>query len=143
MKLKIQREDKEVKLPSYAHPGDAGMDLYSAESCVLKPGERKIVSTGVKIAVPHGYEAQVRPKSGLAAKNGISIVNSPGTIDSGYRGIVGIILINHGNEELKIEKNMKIAQMVINKVELVDVEEVTELDDTARGKGGFGSTGTH
>jgi len=141
MKIRIQKVE-DVKTPSYAHPGDAGLDLYSAEDYVLKSGERKIVSTGIKIAVPHGYEAQIRPKSGLAAKYGISVVNTPGTIDAGYRGIVGVILINHGSEDFKIEKNMKIAQMVINKVELVDIEEVSELDDTSRGKGGFGSTGT-
>jgi len=143
MRLKILRENKDVKMPSYAHHGDAGMDLYSAEDCVLQPGERKLVSTGIKIALEHGYEAQVRPKSGLAVKHGISVVNTPGTVDAGYRGLIGVILINHGNEAYKIEKNAKIAQMVINKVELADVEEVDDLDDTARGEGGFGSTGTH
>jgi dUTP pyrophosphatase len=140
MKLKIQRVE-EVKLPNYAHPGDAGMDLYSAEEYVLKPGERKLISTGVKIALPPSHEAQIRPKSGLALKHGISIVNTPGTIDEGYRGIVGVIAINHGGEEFKIEKNSKIAQMVINKVETLEVEEVGELSDTKRGEGGFGSTG--
>jgi dUTP pyrophosphatase len=140
MNIKIQKVE-EVNLPSYAHPGDAGLDLYSAENYTLKPGERKIISTGIKMAVPSGYEAQVRPKSGLAAKHGISVVNTPGTIDAGYRGIVGVILINHGNEEFIIEKNMKIAQMVINKIEIADIEEVKELDDTTRGEGGFGSTG--
>ncbi len=93
------------------------------------------------MAVPEGYEAQVRPKSGLAAKHGISVVNTPGTVDSGYRGVVGVILINHGQDDFKIEKNMKIAQMIINKVESVDVVEVEDLDDTERGEGGFGSTG--
>jgi len=140
MNIKIQKVE-DVNLPSYAHPGDAGLDLYSAENYTLKPGERKIISTGIKMAVPEGFEAQVRPKSGLAAKHGISVVNTPGTIDSGYRGIVGVILINHGNEEFIIEKNMKIAQMVINKIEIADIEEVQELDDTTRGEGGFGSTG--
>jgi dUTP pyrophosphatase len=141
MKLQIQREDKEVTLPNYAHPGDAGLDLFSAENCVLKPGERKIVATGVRIALPVGYEAQVRPKSGLAAKHGISVVNTPGTIDAGYRGLVGVILINHGTEDFAVEKNMKIAQMVINKVENAEIEEVDSLDETSRGEGGFGSTG--
>ncbi len=134
---------EDVQIPSYAHPGDAGMDLYSAESLVLKPGERKVVSTGIKMAIPEGYEAQIRPKSGLAAKHGISVVNTPGTIDAGYRGIVGVILINHGSEDFAVEKNMKIAQMIINKVEIADIEEVEELDNTSRGEGGFGSTGTH
>lgn len=140
MKLKIQRIS-DVPLPNYAHPGDAGLDLYSAEDYVLKAGERKLISTGVKIAVPLGYEAQIRPKSGLAVKYGLSIVNTPGTIDSGYRGAVGVICINHGQEDIKIEKNKKIAQMIINKVENAEIEEVDELDDTSRGEGGFGSTG--
>lgn len=140
MKLKIQRVE-DVKLPGYAQPGDAGMDLYSAEECVLKPGERRLISTGIKIALPTGYEAQVRPKSGLALKYGISIVNTPGTIDEGYRGIVGVIAINHGDKEFKVEKNSKIAQMIINKVERLQIEEVKELDSTQRGEGGFGSTG--
>ena len=140
MKLKIKKVE-EVKTPSYANPGDAGLDLYSAESVVLKPGERKVVSSGIKIAVPDGYEAQVRPKSGLAAKHGISVVNTPGTVDSGYRGVVGVILINHGTEDFSIEKNSKIAQMIINKVERADIEEVDDLDDTKRGEGGFGSSG--
>jgi dUTP pyrophosphatase len=143
MKIKMQKVEEDAKIPSYAHPGDAGMDLYAAESVVLKPGERTIVSTGFKMALPEGYEAQIRPKSGLAAKHGVSVVNTPGTVDAGYRGIVGVILINHGNEEFAVEKNMKIAQMVINKVENPDIEEVDELDDTSRGEGGFGSTGTH
>jgi dUTP pyrophosphatase len=143
MKIQMQREDKEVTLPNYAHPGDAGLDLFSAESLVLKPGERKIVSTGVRMAMPAGFEAQIRPKSGLAAKHGISVVNTPGTVDAGYRGIVGVILINHGNEDFAVEKNSKIAQMVINKVENADIEEVDSLDDTSRGEGGFGSTGTN
>jgi len=106
MKIQMQREDKEVTLPNYAHPGDAGLDLYSAESLVLKPGERKVISTGVKMAVPNGYEAQIRPKSGLAAKHGISVVNTPGTIDAGYRGIVGVILINHG-QEVEVQEHIK------------------------------------
>ncbi|MBR9691186.1 dUTP diphosphatase [Candidatus Woesearchaeota archaeon] len=142
MKILMQKVE-DVKLPSYAHPGDAGMDLFSAESLVLKPGERKVVSTGIKMAIPEGYESQIRPKSGLAAKHGISIVNTPGTIDAGYRGVVGVILINHGNEDFAVEKDMKIAQMVINKIENADIEEVNELDGTSRGEGGFGSTGTH
>ncbi len=143
MKIQISRADPNVKLPSYATQGDAGLDLYSSENHVLKPGERKLISTGVKIAVPLGYEAQVRPKSGLAVKHGISVVNTPGTIDSGYRGVVGVIAINHGQEEFKVEKNSKIAQMVINKIEQAELEEVSSLDETERGEGGFGSTGTH
>ncbi len=140
MKIKIQKI-ADVPLPKYAHPGDAGMDLYSAEDVVLKVGERKIVSSGIKIAVPEGYEAQVRPKSGLASNHGITVLNTPGTIDAGYRGIIGVIMINHSNEDFKIEKGMKIAQMIINKIETAEIEEVPELDKTKRGEGGFGSTG--
>ncbi len=131
----------DVKTPSYAHEGDAGLDLFAAEECVLKPLERKLVSTGIKIAVPKGYEAQIRPRSGLALNHGVSIVNTPGTIDAGYRGVIGIIAINLGQQDFKVEKNMKIAQMIINKVEQVAIEEVQELDSTSRGAGGFGSTG--
>ena len=141
MKLQIQKI-ADVPTPQYKHEGDAGFDLHAAESCVLEPGQRKIVPSGLRMAIPHGYEAQVRPRSGLAAKHGISVVNTPGTIDSGYRGEVGVILINHGDKAFTVEKHERIAQMVINKVELVDIEEVKDLDDTSRGDGGFGSTGT-
>lgn len=141
MKLQIQRIG-DVPVPSYKHEGDAGFDLHAAESCVLEPGQRKIVPTGLKMAVPMGYEAQVRPRSGLAAKHGISVVNTPGTIDAGYRGEVGVILINHGNEAFTVEKGERIAQMVINQIEIVELEEVKELSETLRGEGGFGSTGT-
>lgn len=126
---------------SYAHEGDAGMDLYSAIDYVLKPGERKLVPAGIKIAVPKGYEAQVRPKSGLALKYGISVVNTPGTIDAGYRGEVGVILINLGQEDFVINKNSKIAQLIINRIEEAKIVEVESLDETSRGEGGFGSTG--
>jgi dUTP pyrophosphatase len=139
IKVKIKRI-KDVKIPSYAHAGDAGVDLYSAEDYVLNPMERKIISTGIKIATPNGYEAQVRPRSGLAAKHGISIVNTPGTIDAPYRGEIGIILINLGSEQFKIQKGDKIAQMVFNKIETAEFVEM-ELDETTRNEGGFGSTG--
>lgn len=128
-------------MPCYAHAGDAGMDLYSAADIVIKPGERKLVPTGIRMAIPIGFEAQIRPKSGLALKHGISIVNTPGTIDAGYRGDVGVIMINFGQEDFVIEKNSKVAQMVINKIEIAKIEEVNLLDDTTRGEGGFGSTG--
>ncbi|MBD3164620.1 dUTP diphosphatase [Candidatus Woesearchaeota archaeon] len=140
VQLKIQRIS-DVTLPCYAHEGDAGMDLYSSVDHILKPGERKLVPTGIRIAVPSGYEAQVRPKSGLALKHGISIVNTPGTIDCQYRGEVGVILINLGKEDFVVRKNSKIAQLVINKVEQAEIDEVNMLDKTARGEGGFGSTG--
>lgn len=141
LKIKIKKIKENAILPYYAHDGDAGVDLYSTEDYVLKPGERVLVSTGIIIAVPQGYEAQIRPKSGLALNHGISVCNSPGTIDSGYRGEIGVIAINHSKEEFKIGKRTKIAQLIFNKIEKAEFEEVKELDDTKRGQGGFGSTG--
>ncbi len=117
------------------------MDVYSSVDQILKPGERKLIPTGIKMAIPDGYEVQVRPKSGLALKHGISIVNTPGTIDAGYRGEVGVIMINLGQEDYIIKKDSKVAQLVVNKVEQAKISEVNMLDDTARGEGGFGSTG--
>ncbi|MBU0628208.1 MAG: dUTP diphosphatase [Nanoarchaeota archaeon] len=139
--IKIKKLKETAIIPKYAHEGDAGVDLYSTEDYILNPGERVLVSTGIAISIPEGYEAQVRPKSGLALKHGISIVNTPGTIDCKYRGEIGIITINLGKEDYKIEKGHKIAQMVFNKIEEADFEEVKELDNTKRGEGGFGSTG--
>jgi len=141
LKIRIKKIKENAILPHYAHDGDAGVDLYSTEDYVLKPGQRILVSTGVIIAVPQGYEAQIRPKSGLALNHGISVCNSPGTIDSGYRGEIGVIAINHSKEEFKIEKGTKIAQLVFNKIEKAEFEEVKSLDNTKRGHGGFGSTG--
>ena len=139
--LKVVKIHKDAILPNYAHPGDAGLDIYSVEEKLLKPGERALIKTGIKIELPKGTEAQMRPRSGLALKHGISLVNSPGTIDEGYRGEIGVIIINHGNEAFKVEKGMKICQMVVKPVWTVNVEEVSELDETSRGEGGFGSTG--
>ena len=141
LQISITRTHKDAKIPSYAHPSDAGVDLFSTEELTLAPGERKLVPTGIKIAIPEGFEAHVRPKSGLALKHGISLVNTPGTIDSGYRGEIGVIAINLGQEPYHIEKCSKIAQMVFNKVEQADFVEVDELDETPRGEGAFGSTG--
>jgi len=142
MTIKVEiKKIKETQTPSYAHEGDSGVDLYSAEDYSLKPMERVLVSTGIKIAVPLGYEAQVRPKSGLALKHGITVLNTPGTVDSGYRGEIGVIVINLSNEPYEIKKGKKIAQMVFVKVERADLELVEELDETARNEGGFGSTG--
>ena len=131
----------DVKTPHYVHKGDSGVDLYAAEDYTLKPMERKLIGTGIKIEIPHGYEAQVRPKSGLAIEHGISHANSIGTIDSGYRGEIKVPLINLGDKAYKIEKGKKIAQMVFAKVEEAVFEEVDELGPTARNEGGFGSTG--
>ena len=141
MKLRIKKEVSDIPTPGYAHEGDAGLDLYSAEEVTLQPGERKLVSTGIRIALEKGFEAQVRPKSGLAVNHGLTILNTPGTIDFQYRGLVKVIIFNAGKEAYKIEKGKKIAQMVINKIESADVEVVEELDETTRGDGGFGSTG--
>jgi dUTP pyrophosphatase len=139
MQIKILKTDSDAKAPSYANPGDAGMDFYSAENIVIKPNERKVVRTGVKMAIPAGYVGLVWDKSGLAAKKGIKTM--AGVIDAGYRGEVGIVLHNLGNEDFIVEKNMKIAQMLIQPVHNPDLVEVKELDETKRGEGGFGSSG--
>jgi len=139
--IKIKRISEYAKLPEYAHPGDAGMDLFSAVEKTLKPGEFALIGTGIKIELPDDTEAQVRPRSGLAIKNGVTVLNTPGTIDEGYRGEVGVILINHSKEDFTVTPGMKIAQMVIAPVVRALTEEVDELSDTRRGEGGFGSTG--
>lgn len=131
-----------AEAPFYATPGAAGMDLRSIEEVTLAPGERRLVRTGLRIAVPQGYEAQIRPRSGLALKQGVSMVNTPGTIDSDYRGEIGVILINHGQEEVSLTKGERIAQMVVCPVVQVQIQVVENLDETERGEGGFGSTGT-
>jgi dUTP pyrophosphatase len=141
MEVKIVKIEKDLPTPSYAHEGDAGMDLYSSENYSLNPGESKIFSAGIKVAIPFGYEMQVRPRSGLAAKFGVTVLNTPGTIDHQYRGIVGIILINHGKNVYEVKKGDRIAQAVFSKFESARLEEVEDLDDTSRGEGGFGSTG--
>ncbi|MBE6013408.1 MAG: dUTP diphosphatase [Lachnospiraceae bacterium] len=134
---------KDLKLPSYMTKGAAGMDLYAnvTEDTLIKPGDIKLVPTGIKISIPEGYEAQIRPRSGLALKYGISMVNAPGTIDSDYRGEINVILINFGKEDFIVKRGERIAQMVINKVEVVDFTETDALDETERGAGGFGHTG--
>lgn len=135
---------KDLPLPAYATEHSAGMDLMAAvaEPRMLEPGERALIPTGLSIALPDGYEAQIRPRSGLALKHGISLVNTPGTIDADYRGEVGIIMINHSNEPFTIEHGMRIAQMVIAPYTRAAFSEVVELPTSARGTGGFGSTGT-
>ncbi|SJM56104.1 Deoxyuridine 5'-triphosphate nucleotidohydrolase [Brevundimonas diminuta 3F5N] len=134
-----------LALPAYETAGSAGMDLRAAigegETVVLEPGQRKLIPTGLKIALEPGYEAQVRPRSGLALKHGISAPNSPGTIDSDYRGEVGVILINHGELPFEIKRGDRIAQMVIARYEQARMVEVEAVDETTRGAGGFGSTG--
>ena len=130
-----------LDLPSYATEGAAGMDVLSAETVNISPGRRYAVATGLAIAIPDGYEIQVRPRSGLALKHGISVPNTPGTIDSDYRGELKIILINHGEDTFAIARGDRIAQLVVAPVTQGVWEEVEDLDDTARGSGGFGSTG--
>lgn len=141
MKLLVEKINQKAIIPFQAHEGDSGMDLFSVEEVILKPMERKLVHTGIKIQLPKNTEAQIRPRSGLALKNGITVLNTPGTIDEGYRGEIGIILINLGTEEFKVEEGMKVAQMVIKPTLSLEVEEVVELTETTRGQGGFGSTG--
>ena len=140
IKVKIVLEEG-VTLPKYENPGDAGLDLRSKENCVIKPNEYKTVKTGLKIELPEGFEAQVRSRSGLASKFGVTVLNSPGTVDSGYRGEVGVILINHGNRDFVINKGDRIAQLVVSRYTNVNwiVSEV--LLDSKRGDEGFGSSG--
>jgi len=143
-KLKLRRTGAvEVPLPAYQTPGSAGLDLCAAlpEAVRIGPGERRLVPTGLIFEIPPGYEGQVRPRSGLALKFGIGIVNSPGTIDSDFRGEVGVVLINHGQEPYLVEPLSRIAQLVIAKVEQVQIELVDTLTETSRGAGGYGSTG--
>lgn len=141
--LHVRRVSDGATLPAYAHPDDAGLDLCAAEAATVQPGEARLVRTGIVIALPPGTEGQVRPRSGLALKHNITVLNTPGTIDEGYRGEVGVILINHGRAPFEVHAGMKIAQMVVQRVCRVQVEETAELSDTPRGTGGFGSTGTH
>jgi len=139
LKIKMQKLS-DLPTPSYAHNGDSGVDLYAAEESTLNPMERKLIPTGIKLEIPYGYEGQIRPKSGLAINNGIIPVNTPGTIDSGYRGEIKVPLINLSNQTFKIEKGKKIAQIVFTKVEEVVFEEAEQLVETSRNQDGFGST---
>ena len=130
-----------LPLPTYATPGAAGMDVVAAEDFDLEPGQRHAVATGFRVAIPDGYEIQVRPRSGLAFKHGISVPNTPGTIDSDYRGEIKVLLINHGTESFPIRRGDRIAQMMLAVCTVAEFDEVDELSDTDRGAGGFGSTG--
>jgi dUTP pyrophosphatase len=131
-----------LPLPAYATPGAAGMDVVSAEDVTIAPGARHAVATGFRVAIPQGYEIQVRPRSGLAFKHGVTVPNTPGTIDSDYRGELKVLLINHGPEPFVVNRGDRIAQIVPAQVTRAEFAEVAELDDTERGHGGFGSTGT-
>ena len=143
--IKIKKSNNEIITPSYETPSSAGLDLraYLPEGSVsLLPLERKLIGTGLFFEIPEGFEVQIRPRSGLAHKNGISVLNSPGTIDADYRGEIKILLINHGNEAFEIEHQMRIAQMVVAKYERIQFKLVEQLTESKRGSGGFGSTGT-
>ena len=142
VQVSILRLDPELPLPSYAHPGDAGADLCAREDVVLAPGERRLVPTGVALALPEGYVALVHPRSGLAHRTGLSIVNAPGTIDAGYRGEVQVCLVNLDPvTPIELRRGDRIAQLVIQQFETATFVEVEDLPDSARGAGGYGSTG--
>ena len=142
MRTYIKKLHPNAIIPTYAKPGDAGADLYAIEEKTLKPGERALVKTGIAIALPEGYVGLVHPRSGLALKNGISVVNSPGTIDSGYRGEIGVVLINHDlNESFSVKVGDRIAQLVIQKFETAIFKTVSQLPPSERASGGYGSTG--
>ncbi len=143
VQIKRLRNGDGLDLPAYATPASAGMDLLAATEgpLSLEPGERAMVATGIAIAIPPGYEAQVRPRSGLALKNGVTVLNTPGTIDADYRGEIGVILINHGTETFLVERGMRIAQMVFAEVSTANWQEVASLPESVRAEGGFGSTG--
>jgi dUTP pyrophosphatase len=143
--LNVKRLDhnRDLPLPSYQSDGSSGLDLRAAvdKAVTLQPGEIRLIPTGLSISIPKGYEAQIRPRSGLALRHGLGLVNSPGTIDADYRGEIGVIAINWGKEPLTIKRGDRIAQIVVSKVYRAKVEEVDELDPTKRGKGGFGHSG--
>ncbi|GGD87387.1 deoxyuridine 5'-triphosphate nucleotidohydrolase [Tsuneonella deserti] len=143
VRLKRLPHGEGLALPDYATDGAAGMDVLSAEDVTISPGARHAVATGLTLAIPDGYEIQVRPRSGLALKHGISVPNAPGTIDSDYRGELKIILINHGGEPFAIARGDRVAQLVLAPVVRAAWDEVASLDETDRGAGGFGSTGGH
>lgn len=140
--IAVRRLDPSLPLPAYAHPGDAGADLVSTVDLVLAPGERALVPTGIGIALPDGYVGLVHPRSGLAAKHGLSIVNTPGTVDAGYRGEIKVLLINHDPvEPIVIARGDRIAQLVVQRFERARFVEVEDLPESVRGAGGYGSTG--
>lgn len=144
VRVRILRIDPDLPPPAYAHPGDAGADLATAEDVVLDPGERATVRTGLAVALPEGYAAFVHPRSGLAARCGLTVVNAPGTVDAGYRGEIRVTLLNtDATTPVKLARGDRVAQLVIQRVEHAVFVEVDELGDSARGAGGFGSTGGH
>lgn len=142
--IPMRRLDPGIPLPSRAHPGDAGVDLCSTVDVTIEPGRRMLVGTGIAVALPYGTVGLIHPRSGLAAKFGLSIVNAPGTVDAGYRGEIKVCLINHDPDRpVELRRGDRIAQLLVQKVELVDFVETDELDETSRGSGGYGSSGGH
>lgn len=141
MELRIKRMHEHAKMPLQARAGDAGMDLFSVQEQVIPAGQWRLVPTGLQMELPAGTEGQVRPRSGLALKHGITVLNSPGTIDEGYRGEVGVVLINHSEVDFVVEKHMRIAQLVVQVVPQVTIVEVADVTETERGAQGFGSSG--
>lgn len=144
VKVMLAKGAEDLPLPAYMTAGSAGLDIHAAvkEPTVIQPGEIKFIPTGLHIALPHGYEAQIRPRSGLALKHGISMVNTPGTIDADYRGEIGLIMINFGQLPFTVQRGERVAQMIINQVVQARLEVVPYLEETERSSGGFGSTGT-
>ena len=141
-KILIKRLSKEIPLPKYETNGSSGMDLAANIETIIEPGDTSIIPTGLAVSIPKGFEVQVRPRSGLAAKQKLTVLNTPGTIDSDYRGEIKVILVNHGSKNFKIEKGDRIDQMIVCPVIIAQIVEVENLSDTKRGKDGFGSTGT-
>ena len=141
MKIPFSRLDPELSVPQRAHHADAGMDLHARIDAVIAPGEWAMIPTGIAVAIPEGHAGLVAPRSGLAARHGISVVNGPGVIDAGYRGEIKVILINHGTEPLEINRSDRVAQLLVVPVALPDLVEVEDLPDSPRGTGGFGSSG--
>ena len=141
MQLRVKRLSSSATLPVRAHPADAGLDLHSAVDLDIPPGETRLVGTGLALELPPGTEAQVRPRSGLALTYSVTVLNTPGTIDEGYRGEVGVILINHGQRVFEVRRGMKVAQLVVQPTLAVEIVAVAALSDTSRGERGFGSTG--
>jgi dUTP pyrophosphatase len=142
VEIPARRDDASLPLPAYARPGDAGLDLRAAQSVTLKPGERCVVPTGLRLAIPEGHAGLVLPRSGLALRHGITVLNAPGLVDAGYRGEIQVLLINHGAEPVTLERGERIAQLVIQPVAQARLVETERLPDSSRGEGGFGSTGT-
>lgn len=142
MRLIVKRLDRAgARLPERAHPGDAGLDLFAAADVDIPPGEARLVGTGLAIELPPGTEGQVRPRSGLALRHAVTVLNAPGTVDAGYRGEIGILLVNHGREAFRVRQGMRVAQLVVTPVVAVEVVEADALSETARAGDGFGSTG--